>query len=250
MPDRLVTGRAAGAHLFSGQLLHRDSLGSEQVIRPGEVNWMTAGRGIAHSERMGKIAADSAGLELIQTWVALPEKEEESSPTFRNYPADQLPVSMDNGVWMKLIAGKAYGMQNEVRVNSPLFYLHIRMEQHSIFGLPREYSERAVYIAYGNLEIAGINYHQGQMLVFNETENPVIKAQETCTLMLIGGEPLGQRFIWWNFVSSRAERIEEAKEDWKQGRIPLPPNDNKEFIPLPEDVLKPTQQPPKPEPLS
>jgi redox-sensitive bicupin YhaK (pirin superfamily) len=151
---------------------------------------------------------------------------------------------------MRLIAGKAYGIQNDVRVNSPLFYLHVRMEQYSSFSLPREYSERAIYLAHGSIEISGTSYHQGQMLVFSKTEDPYIKAKDTCTLMLIGGEPLGQRFIWWNFVSSRPERIEEAKEDWKQGRIPLPPNDNKEFIPLPEDVLKPTQQPPKPEPLS
>jgi hypothetical protein len=243
-------GLSTVSYLFGGQVTHRDSLGVEQIIRPGEVNWMTAGKGIAHSERFEDPAALKGGnLEMIQTWVALPEKDEENSPSFNNYTPDLLPVFTDKGVWMRLIAGDAYGLRNEVKTNSPLFYLHVLLEQGATFGLPKEHSERGFYIAKGSVEISGNFYHEGQMLVFNKGVDPTILAKENTTLMLLGGEPLGERFIWWNFVSSRKERIEQAKEDWKQGRIILPPTDNKEFIPLPNDKSRPSD-PPKPEPLS
>jgi redox-sensitive bicupin YhaK (pirin superfamily) len=243
-------GLSTVSYLFGGQVTHRDSLGVEQIIRPGEVNWMTAGKGIAHSERFEDPAALKGGnLEMIQTWVALPEKDEEASPSFNNYTPDQLPVFTDKGVWMRLIAGDAYGLRNEVKTNSPLFYLHVTLEQGTTFGLPKEHSERGFYIAKGSVEMSGNFYHAGQMLVFNKGVDPLILAKENTTLMLLGGEPLGERFIWWNFVSSRKERMEQAKEDWKQGRIILPPKDNKEFIPLPSDKSRPSD-PPKPEPLS
>ncbi len=244
-------GLSTVSYLFGGQVTHRDSLGVEQIIRPGEVNWMTAGRGIAHSERFEDPSALVGGeLEMIQTWVALPEKDEEAAPSFDNYTPDQLPVFTDSGVWMRLIAGNAYGLNNGVKTNSPLFYLHVVLQQGARFGLPKEHSERGFYIVKGSVEVAGTSYHEGQMLVFNKAADPVILAKENTTLMLLGGEPLGERFIWWNFVSSRKERIEQAKEDWKQGRIILPPTDNHEFIPLPEDKSKPAGGPPKPEPLS
>jgi redox-sensitive bicupin YhaK (pirin superfamily) len=243
-------GLSTVSYLFGGQVTHRDSLGIEQIIRPGEVNWMTAGSGIAHSERFEEPSALTGGLEMIQTWVALPEKDEEASPSFNNYVLDQLPVFTDKGVWMRLIAGNAYGLQNNVKTNSPLFYLHVVLQQDSIFALPKEHSERGFYIVKGSIEISGITYTDGKMLVFSKEDDPTIIAQENTTLMLLGGEPLGERFIWWNFVSSRQERIEQAKEDWKQGRIILPPNDNKEFIPLPDDRSKPAGSSPKPEPLS
>jgi redox-sensitive bicupin YhaK (pirin superfamily) len=150
---------------------------------------------------------------------------------------------------MRLIAGDAYGLRNDVKTNSPLFYLHVQLKANARFGLPKEHAERGFYIAKGSLELNGQTYHAGQMLVFNKGVDPTIIAKEPSTLMLLGGEPLGERHIWWNFVSSRKERIEQAKEDWKQGRILLPPNDNKEFIPLPEDKLK-SKEAPKPEPLS
>ncbi len=245
-------GLSTVSYLFGGQVTHRDSLGVEQIIRPGEVNWMTAGSGIAHSERFEDPAALAGGqLEMIQTWVALPEKDEEAIPSFNNYTPDELPVFTDKGVWMRLIAGNAYGLGNEVKTNSPLFYLHVVLQQGAHFGLPKEHSERGFYIAKGSVEVSGTTYHEGQMLVFNKAVDPVILAKEYTTLMLLGGEPLGERFIWWNFVSSRKERIEQAKEDWKQGRIILPPTDNKEFIPLPDDKSKPAGSgSPKPEPLS
>ncbi|MBK7375817.1 MAG: pirin family protein [Chitinophagaceae bacterium] len=233
-------GLSTVSYLFGGQVTHRDSLGVEQIIRPGEVNWMTAGRGIAHSERFEDPAALAGGnLEMIQTWVALPEKDEEAMPSFNNYTPDKLPVFTDKGVWMRLIAGNAYGLNNQLKTNSPLFYLHVILEKGARFVLPKEHEERGFYIVKGAVEISGITYPEGQMLVFSKADDPLILASEHTTLMLLGGEPLGERFIWWNFVSSRKERIEQAKEDWKQGRILLPPNDNQEFVPLPEDRSKP-----------
>ena len=242
-------GLSTVSYLFGGQVTHRDSLGVEQIIRPGEVNWMTAGRGIAHSERFedpNTLAGSS--LEMIQTWVALPEKDEEAAPSFDNYKPEQLPVFTDTGMWMRLIAGSAYGLGNDVKTASPLFYLHAQLEPGTVFGLPEGHSERAIYVARGRIEVNGQFYRPGQMLVFSKGVDPKIKATEFSILLLLGGEPVGDRFIWWNFVSSRKERIEQAKEDWKQGRIILPPNDNKEFIPLPEDKSKPAG--PAPEVLS
>jgi len=244
-------GLSTISYLFGGQVTHRDSLGVEQIIRPGEVNWMTAGSGISHSERFEDPAALAGGeLEMIQTWVALPEKDEEDYPSFNNYAHDQLRVYTDKGIWMRLIAGNAYGLNNGVKINSPLFYLHAVLQSGASFALPKEHTERGFYIAKGSVEVSGNNYHAGQMLVFNKNEEPAIRAKENSTLMLLGGEPLGERFIWWNFVSSSRERIEQAKEDWKQGRIKLPPADNHEFIPLPNDKSRPAGSAPKPEPLS
>ena len=243
-------GLSTVSYVFAGRVTHRDSLGVEQVIRPGEVNWMTAGSGIAHSERFEDPSALAGGLEMIQTWVALPEKDEEAAPAFNNYKPEELPVFTEKGVWMRLIAGDAYGLRNDVKVRSPLFYLHVSLQQGATFGLPKEHSERGFYIVKGSVEVSGNVYHAGQMLVFTTSADPLILAKDNTTLMLLGGEPLGERFIWWNFVSSRQERIEQAKEDWKQGRIVLPPNDNKEFIPLPDDKSKPAGSAPKPEPLS
>lgn len=244
-------GLSTVSYLFGGQVTHRDSLGVEQVIRPGEVNWMTAGKGIAHSERFEDPSVlQGEGLEMIQTWVALPEKDEESDPAFDNYKPEQLPVYTDKGLSMRLIAGHAYGLRNDVKTHSPLFYLHAELEANTRFNLPREHEERGIYIAKGSVEWGGRTYTAGQMLVFTKGAEPALTARERATVMLLGGEPLGERFIWWNFVSSRKERIEQAKEDWKQGRIILPPNDNQEFIPLPDDKSRPAGSPPRPEPLS
>ncbi len=244
-------GLSTVSYLFGGKVTHRDSLGVEQIIRPGEVNWMTAGKGIAHSERFEDPTALAGGeLEMIQTWVALPEKDEESAPSFNNYAPDQLPIFTDKGVWMRLIAGDAYGLRNEVKTNSPLFYLHVMLQEGASFGLPKEHSERGFYIAKGSVEVGGNIYRNGQMLVFNKGVDPLILAKENTILMLLGGEPLGERHIWWNFVSSRKERIEQAKADWKEGRILLPPSDNQEFVPLPEDHRSKQGNNPAPEALS
>lgn len=237
-------GLSTLTYLLSGQVTHRDSLGVEQIIRPGEVNWMTAGKGIAHSERFEDAAfLKQHQLEMLQTWVALPEEDEESDPAFSNFSADELPVFTDKGLWMRLIAGEAYGLKSDVKTHSPLFYIHVNLEPGTAFELPGGYPERGIYITKGSIELNGTIYHESQMLVFGKVERPVFRAIEATTLILLGGEPLGERYIWWNFVSSRKERIEQAKADWTAGRILLPPNDDKVFIPLPSDKSRPSEPP-------
>jgi len=243
-------GLSTVSYLFGGQVTHRDSLGVEQVILPGEVNWMTAGKGIAHSERFEDPGSLSGGLEMIQTWVALPEKDEEANPAFTNYKSTQLPVFTDKGIWWRLIAGNAFGEKSPVHTHSPLVYLHVQLDAGSSFSLPGNYSERGIYIAKGGLSVDGEDFTSGHLVVFKKNEAPKIFAKTSSTLMLLGGEPLGERHIWWNFVSSRKERIEQAKEDWKAGRISLPPADNEEFIPLPVDRRAKSGNTPPPELLS
>ena len=238
-------GLSTVSYLFGGQVTHRDSLGVEQIIRPGEVNWMTAGSGISHSERFEDPAVLAGGLEMIQTWVALPEKDEEADPAFDNYKPDELPIFTETGVWMRLIAGNAYGLKNAVKTHSPLFYMHVVLKKGARFGLPPEHEERAFYIVKGSVELSGVTYPSGQMLVFTKGVDPLIIAKEDSVLMMLGGEQLGPRHIWWNFVSSRKERIEQAKADWTAGRILLPPRDNLEFIPLPEDQRAKGNPPPE-----
>lgn len=228
-------GLSTVSYLLSGIVTHRDSLGVTQLIRPGEVNWMTAGRGITHSERFDHPDAFAGdGLELLQAWVALPEADEECAPSFRNHPAGELPLIEDHGLWLRLIAGEAFGVISPVRTHSPLFYAHVELERGAQIELPGGYGERAVYAVRGRIESAADIHEAGRLLVFPPGGKPVVKAAEASTLMLLGGDPVGERHIWWNFVSSSRERIEQARADWKAGRIRLPPHDNGEFIPLPE----------------
>jgi len=245
-------GLSTVTYLLSGNVTHRDSLGVEQVIVPGEVNWMTAGKGIAHSERFeNPELLKKSSLEMLQTWVALPKEMEEMNPEFTNFKPNELATYDEKGVWMRLIAGEAFGLKSNVKTLSPLFYIHVQLTAGAKTTLPTEYSERAIYIAKGGVEIGGQFYVKGQMVVFSKNEQPTIKAVEASEIMMMGGEPLGERFIWWNFVSSSRERIEQAKNDWKNGKIILPPKDNKEFIPLPENNLKPASSiVPPPELLS
>lgn len=248
-------GLSTVSYLLGGQVTHRDSTGVEQIIQPGAVNWMTAGKGISHSERFEnpKELAKAGNLEMLQTWVALPQRYEESEPEFHNFQPHDLPTFTDKGIWMRLIAGEAYGLKNEVKTLSPLFYLHVNLDLGSKMELPTGYSERGIYLVKGSLEIDHQRYEKNQMIVFSKNESPNIIALEAATLMLLGGEPLGNRYIWWNFVSSRKERIEQAKEDWKTGRILLPPSDNQEFIPLPESIGRPAgtdREGPQANPLS
>ncbi|MBS3998518.1 MAG: pirin family protein [Hydrogenophaga sp.] len=227
-------GLSTVSYLLSGQITHRDSLGTVQIIRPGEVNWMTAGRGISHSERF--TYPDSyagGGLELMQLWVALPEADETCEPAFTHTPAEALPVIEANGVWMRLVAGSAYGKRSPVRTHSPLFFLHTEWQAGAQHTLPGGHSEQAVYVAKGEIEHSGTVYQPGQLLVFGDDADAVITARTPATLMLFGGEPLGERHIFWNFVSSSQERIEQAKADWAAGRFALPPDDQDEWIPLP-----------------
>ncbi|MBU7573564.1 MAG: pirin family protein [Hydrogenophaga sp.] len=227
-------GLSTVSYLLSGQVSHQDSLGVHQLINPGDVNWMTAGRGISHSERFKHPDSFAGGgLELMQLWVALPEADEETEPAFTHYPAADLPVRDEGGVWMRLIAGEAYGMKSPVRTHSPLFYLHTEWQPGARLALPGGHREQAAYVARGEVEYGGQTYVPGQLLVFGDDTDAVITALTRSTLMIFGGEPLGERHIFWNFVSSRKERIEQAKADWAAGRIPLPPEDNQEWIPLP-----------------
>ena len=244
-------GLSTVSYLLSGNVTHRDSLGVEQMIEPGEVNWMTAGRGISHSERFEDPAfLANGGLEMLQTWVALPTEYEEIDPGFENFKKDMLPEFTDKGIWMRLIAGEAFGLSNGVKTLSPMHYLHVEIEAGVSLPAPAGHTERASYIVKGTVEVNNQKFTAGQMIVFTKNANAVIKALEKSTIMLLGGEPLGERFIWWNFVSSSRERIEQAKSDWKNGRIVLPPNDDKEFIPLPDDKSKPASTGPAPEALS
>lgn len=238
-------GLSTITYLYEGEIVHRDSAGYYQTIRPGEVNWMTAGSGISHSERFDTIRATGGSMHGIQAWVALPEAVEETSPSFVHFDAAQLPTQQDRGVSIKVIAGEAYGMKSPVVTHSPLFYAHLDIQAGSTVETCGGYAERALYVVQGRVEIDGEPFEPGQMAVLSAGAKPTIKAIERATVMLLGGEPVGPRHIWWNFVSSRQERIEQAKEDWRAGRIKLPVNDDQEFIPLPEEPPKP-----KPEPMS
>lgn len=228
-------GIATVSYLLSGMIVHRDSLGVTQEIRPGDVNWMTAGRGISHSERFRHPDSfTGGGLELLQAWVALPVEAEETEPAFAHYPAEDLPRIDGDGVWMRLIAGKAFGRSSPVKTHSPLFYLHAELEGNASLTLPPEHPERAVYVAAGRVQLDSEELARGQMAVLTPGSTATLRAAGPATLMLLGGDAVGERHIWWNFVSSSKARIEQAKADWTDGRIPLPPHDNTEFIPLPE----------------
>ena len=228
-------GLSTITYLFAGEIMHRDSLASEQAIRPGEVNWMTAGRGITHSERFERARAEGGRMDGIQTWVALPKEHEEAEPMFSHHGPEDLPTYEGEGLRATLIAGEAFGAKAKVRTFSPMFYVHWEIAAGAKAQLPAEYSERAAYIARGAVEVDGQRYEVGQMLVFAPGKPVLFTGLEPATVMLLGGEPVGERFIEWNFVSSSRQRIEQAKADWRAGRMKLPDLDHDEFIPLPPD---------------
>ena len=236
-------GLSTITYLLDGEITHRDSLGVEQVIRPGEVNWMTAGRGITHSERFEGMRPRGGLMDGLQTWVALPDGQEEAEPGFEHYPSEALPAWTEPGLTARLIAGSAHGETSPVRTFSPLFYIHARLEPGGAIGLPPEPSERAAYVVRGRIEVDGREWAHGDMLVFAKGQTPRLRAVEPSDLMLLGGESVGPRHVWWNFVSSSRERIEQAKADWRAGRIPLPPTDHDEFIPLPPEPPPPSAEP-------
>lgn len=226
-------GLSTITYLFDGEIMHRDSVGSEQPVRPGEVNWMTAGRGITHSERFEELRAHGGPLDGIQAWVALPDEREETDPGFWHYPADALPVFEGEGLAGRLIAGRLDGMESPVRVDSPQFYVHWQLHAGARASLPAEYSERAVYVARGEVEVDGQRVEAGSMAVLAPGRPATVAALGEAVVMALGGEPVGPRYIDWNFVSSSRERIEQAREDWAAGRMKLPDLDDEEFIPLP-----------------
>jgi redox-sensitive bicupin YhaK (pirin superfamily) len=222
------------SYLFDGELVHRDSLGSHQPIRPGDVNWMTAGRGIVHSERTSpELRAKGARLHGVQSWVALPTHEEERAPSFEHHAAATLPAFRDGQAELRLLAGSAYGFTASTPVLSPTVYVHARLAAGAALRVDATHAERAAYVAQGTIEIGGERFGVGTLLVFEPSVEAELRASDAAHVMLLGGAPLGERFIEWNFVSSSLERIERAKEDWRKQRFPKVPGDEVEFIPLP-----------------
>jgi redox-sensitive bicupin YhaK (pirin superfamily) len=232
-------GLATVTYLLDGEITHRDSLGIEQAIRPGEVNWMTAGRGITHSERFERLRREGGRMHALQSWVALPTEHEESEPGFVHYDTARLPAGAADGARLRLIAGDAYGERIEGPALSPIFYVHCELDASGRVPLPDEHSERAAYIVSGEVDVGADRFEAGRMIVFAPGAQAVIVARTPAVVMLLGGEPVGERFIEWNFVSSSKARIEQAKADWRAGRMKLPDLDNAEFIPLPGDPPPP-----------
>jgi hypothetical protein len=228
-------GLSTVSYLFEGAMTHRDSVGSTEVILPGEVNWMTAGKGITHSERFEDLRARGGRMNGIQAWVALPTEAEEIAPAFAHHGPDDLPTYEGGGMWARLIAGKAFGAEAKVKTHSPLFYVHWALRAGATAELPAEYPERAAYVAQGVVEIDGQQVNEGQMAVFAPGMTVAVTAVTPAIVMLLGGEPVGERFIEWNFVSSSKDRLAQAKADWRAGRMKLPDADDQEFIPLPPD---------------
>ncbi|MDQ2702425.1 MAG: pirin family protein [Pseudomonadota bacterium] len=229
-------GLSTITYLFDGEIMHRDSLGSEQPIQPGEVNWMTAGRGITHSERFERLRREGGPIDGIQAWVALPDGREEADPGFWHYPAEALPSFAEDGMSGRLIAGRLAGVESPVVVDSPQFYVHWQLRAGARVSLPAEYPQRAVYVVRGAIEIDGQRVDTGSMAVLTPGKAATISALGDAVVMALGGEPVGPRYIDWNFVSSSKERIDQAREDWTAGRMKLPDLDNQEFIPLPPRI--------------
>jgi redox-sensitive bicupin YhaK (pirin superfamily) len=247
-PDREVTvlphphiGLSTVTFLFEGEGLHRDSLGTVQHILPGEVNWMTAGRGIVHSERVR--SGPSGRMFGVQIWVALPRELEDSPPSFEHYGADAVPVLEEHGGTTRLIAGSLFGASSAVRISSPLFYAETRLEAGSLLRLPAEYAERAIFVVEGSLRLTETTLRAGEIAFFRRGAEVPCRAEEKSRTLLLGGEPLeGPRYIFWNFVSSSKERLAQAASDWKNQRFARVPEET-HYIPLPEDGDAPVDYP-------
>ncbi|RJG11566.1 pirin family protein [Massilia cavernae] len=230
-------GLATVTYLFDGEILHRDSLGTVQAIQPGEVNWMTAGRGIVHSERTApEIRQHESTLSGLQCWVALPKQHEEMAPSFVHIGAGELPVEEGEGVSAKIIAGSFFGRRSPVPTLSDLFYVDVQLQPGASVVVPPEYGEQAVYVVSGSVDLGRDGrFDAGQLLVLKPGKSVTLSGVGAgARVMLLGGEPMdGPRAIIWNFVASSAERLEQAKEDWRLQRFPAIPGET-EFIPLPE----------------
>ena len=235
-------GLATVTYLFEGEIMHRDSLGSVQPIRPGDVNWMTAGSGIAHSERTDRgLRVHTNRLLGIQSWIALPQAQEETAPAFAHHPAATLPMLRDGGASVRLIAGEAWSERSPVATLSPMFYADVTLESNAVVPLPQEHAERAAYVLEGTIDVSGDRFGPGRMLIFRPGDGFALRAAGgPARLLVLGGAPMdGPRHLFWNFVSSRRERIEQAKADWKAGRFAKVAQDGEEFIPLPEERIRP-----------
>ncbi|KIQ96646.1 pirin family protein [Lysobacter sp. A03] len=239
-------GLSTLTYLFDGEIMHRDSVGSEQAVGPGEVNLMTSGSGITHSERFERLRREGGLLDGIQAWVALPDEREEMDPGFWHYDSGALPVFDADGVVGRLIAGRLSGVVSPVRTESPQFYVHWDLRGGARVSLPAEYPERAVYVARGAVDLNGQRIEAGSMAVLTPGKAVTVSAVGDSVVMALGGDPVGPRYIDWNFVSSSRERIDQAREDWSAGRMKLPDLDNEEFIPLPPKIGEMRE----PEPMS
>lgn len=225
---------ATVTYLFDGEILHRDSLGSLQPIRPGDINLMVAGRGIVHSEReRPEVTASAHRLHGLQLWLALPESDEETDPAFLHYPGADIPSGKIDGVPLRVMMGSAYGMTSPVKTFADTLYVEAHLKAGQRLSLPSA-PERALYVVSGLLRLEGTTLPEHSMAILSGASDLVVEAEAESRIALIGGEPLGQRFIDWNFVSSRKERIEQARADWREGRFPRVPGDEEEFIPLPD----------------
>jgi redox-sensitive bicupin YhaK (pirin superfamily) len=240
-------GLATVTYLYDGEILHRDSVGSVQAIQPGDVNWMTAGRGIVHSERTAPEARKrESALSGLQCWVALPQSHEETDPSFRHIGKNELPVEEDKGVTARIVAGAFYGRQSPVPALSALFQVDVILQPGAKIDVPADYPEQAIYVTQGTLDLGrdGL-FEAGQLLVLKPGRNVTIAAHGAAPAraMLLGGEPMdGPRYLAWNFVSSSADRLEQAKEDWRAQRFAKVP-DETEFIPMPDLPGKPVRYP-------
>lgn len=237
---------ATVTYLFEGKIHHRDSLGSDQMIEPGAVNWMTAGRGIVHSERTpAELKEAGSRLNGIQCWIALPEESEESAPNFSHHPSSSLPEFEVEGAKLKLLLGNAFGKKSPVEVHSDLFYLDAQLPAGGALTVPCDGREGAAYLVSGRAEVRGLELSAYSMALGQVGEDLVIRAREPSRLMLLGGKPVGERFIYWNFVSSSKESIERAKKEWARGPgapgsvFPKVPGDEQDFIPLPGEPSPP-----------
>ncbi len=232
---------ATVTYLLEGEILHRDSLGTEQAIRPGAVNWMRAGRGIVHSERTApELKARGQRLFGMQTWVALPAAAEESDPVFMHHPEADMPRLDDGALSLRLIAGEMHGLRSPLATVSETLYADIGLSAGGRVEIEPSHEERALYLLSGTVEIDGARHEPGRLLVLRPGAHVAVAAESDARLMLYGGEPMeGPRYIWWNFVSSRPDRIEQAKEEWARGRFDTVPGDEEEFIPLPDGPGKP-----------
>ena len=234
-------GLGTVTYLYKGEFQHRDSLGSNQMIHPGAVNWMVAGHGVTHSERTSEETRKNPhDLFGIQTWIALPDVSEDVDASFEHHPKDTLPIMENGGVRMRLILGNAYGEKAPVRMFSEMFYADVILDAEALLPMPDDHEDRGLYVTEGEVVIAGQSFEAGRMMVFRPGDAITVKAGEQgARIMILGGETFnGPRYIWWNFVASSEERIEQAKEDWRagkweDGRFALPPDDRDEFIPLP-----------------
>lgn len=229
-------GLATVTYLWAGTLHHRDTLGNAQDIAPGAVNWMTAGRGIAHSERSPQaLRSEPQPLHGMQTWVALPRAHEETPPSFHHHPADTVPVREHAGARLRVIAGRGFGLESPVRVFADTFNVALDLDAEAELEIPAEAPERALYVLEGEAQLDGTDLPARHLVLLDRGTTPRLRARTPLKAMLLGGEPLdGPRHMWWNFVSSSRERIEQAKQDWRDGRFGLIPGDSEEFIPLPE----------------